>query len=128
MYQPAIPVSGCSVSPFQLRAAGLLSTASELAAGVAPRRPQPVALPAWPTLPGPRRWLGLVANKDVGKGVAKLAVFVLLAPHLLGIASTVVGRAGRPSLRPSTVAPVYLPVGQPAPMPTMTDGGADYGG
>jgi hypothetical protein len=128
MYQPATPVPGSPVSPLQLQAAGLLGTASELGAGLAPPRPEPVALPAWPALPSPPGWRGILAEKELAKRGARLAIYILLAPHLLSLASTVIGRADRPSLRPAIVAPSSLPIDQPTPVPTMTDGGVNYGG
>ncbi len=121
------------MSPLQLQAAGLLSTASEMAAGLAPPYPAPGALPAWPALPHRPGWREVLTQKDVGKRTARLAIYVLLAPHLLTIGSAVLGRAGRPSLRPASVAPASVApppviVDQAVPVPPVTDSGASYGG
>jgi hypothetical protein len=67
-------------------------------------------------------------NKETARRAARLALGLLLAPHLLGMAATVIGQAQRPSLWPAQVAPTAVSGGAPAPVPTMTDGGADYGG
>ncbi len=128
MYQPATPVSGSAGSPLELQTAGLLWTASEMAVGLAPRPPEPVALPAWPALPARPGWRDILVEKDVGKRTARLAIYVLLAPHLLALGSAVLGRADRPSLRPASVAPAPITVKQSAPVPTVTDSGASYGG
>ncbi len=138
MYQPATPVPGSPVSPLQLQAAGLLSAASELAVGLAPPCPAPVALPAWPSLPARPGLREVLADKEVGKRAARLAIYVLLAPHLLSLGSAVLGRAGRPSLRPANVAPASVApasmapapvvVDQSVPVPTVTDSGTSYGG
>lgn len=128
MSQPATPVSGSAVSPLELQAAGLLSTASELAVGLAPPQPDPAALPAWPALPSRPGWRDAVVNKDMAKRTVRIGLYLLLAPHLLSLASTVVGRADRPSLRPSIVVPASVTTDQNVPVPTMTDGGPDSGG
>ena len=128
MYQSATPASGSSVSPLQLGAAGLLSTASELAAGLVPPQPATVALPVWPTLPTRHGWVRRFRNRETAKRVAQLGLGLLVAPHLLTIGSSFVGQAGRPSLRPPQAVPAAGSPEPSVPVPTMTDSGANYGG
>jgi hypothetical protein len=115
------------VSPLELHAAALLSTASEIAAGLGPPLPGTVELPGWPALPPHSGWKGALVTRETAKRTARVAVYLLVAPHLLGVASAVIGRADRPSLAPVTVTPAAS-ANQNAPVPTMTDSGVNYGG
>ena len=121
---------GPSALAFELTAAALLNTASEISAGPALPPLDQIGLPEWPARPSRlarRAWPGPAVSRDAAMRTARVGLYLFLAPHALGMASAVIGRADRPSLRPTIVAPAPS-TNLNAPVPTMTDSGVNYGG